>query len=402
MQGIRYGSEGEMESVQDSPAPGGTGWNFRVPVGRSRTGALVAAVRASATAAYTCPGCGSPLILRRGEIRSPHFAHNSSHPCSPETALHLGAKALVARIFRRRLNSPRAVLPNLEVPCSGSSLGRAGRRPTVCPGRAWFPLAGLEFDEVAEERITSEGLRPDVLLLHRGEPVLGIEVLVTHAVGARKAARTTYPWVELDAVRVIAAPRRWRPCGRGHPWTGHCMACQWVEQVARFASSEHDDPVEFAAELAAAGLGERLGAWLDRRSGRGQLRVVWRCPSCRRTNKRVVRREALVAAARATSLGPPILHEVRAWTREGPDIAIQYENTPEIARNSRMTPIPAAPHPVLRIHPDCRRPLRIQLWWTNRPWAFLCPRCGGDCMGTLPPAWEPVPAWETLSAMGNP
>ncbi len=31
---------------------------------------------------YYCPYCGTPLILKKGDIRQHHFAHRADHPCS--------------------------------------------------------------------------------------------------------------------------------------------------------------------------------------------------------------------------------------------------------------------------------------------------------------------------------
>jgi hypothetical protein len=253
---------------------------------------------------------------------------------------------------------------------------------------------------VAEERTTDGGLRPDLLLLHHGVPVLGIEVLVTHAVDARKAARTSYPWVELDAARVLAAPRDWRPCAQAHPWRGLCRDCRWAEQVAAVAYSDHDRPGGYAAELAAARFQARLGPWLEDRSRRGQPRLHWRCPACRARNRRPLRRERLAEAARASALGPPILPEVRIRAADGTVLAIQFGDPDGSGIRAPVTLLPAASLPVLRVRPDGKRPFHLQVVGTNRPWALLCSRCGADGCGTLPPSWLPLPGWASLDPDG--
>jgi hypothetical protein len=255
-------------------------------------------------------------------------------------------------------------------------------------------MSGLSYDEVAEERATPEGLRPDVLLLERGDPVLGIEILVTHEVDDGKASRTAHPWVELDALRLIAAPRIWRPHGWDHPWRGLCRDCHWGEQVAAVAFSEDNDPGEAAAEFAAALFHARLGSWLARQ-GRARPTLHWQCPACMAKNRRPLVRERLVDIARTTALGPPILPEVRLGTATGGAVAIQFA-APGVSRLRPAAILPDASLPVVRIRPDCRRPLRLHVTGTNRPRAFLCPRCGGDCCGTLPPCWSPLPGWAAV------
>jgi hypothetical protein len=259
-----------------------------------------------------------------------------------------------------------------------------------CPNRAWFQLADLAYDEVAVERATAGGLRPDVLLLHRGEPVLGIEVRVTHAVDDRKAARTTHPWVELEAGRILASPRVWRPGRMAHPWTGRCRSCQWMKQVVEFHGHPGADPFGFAAELAATLVGERLQIWLAGHDGRGRPRVAWRCPSCRRTCRRYLRRERLAGLGRCTALGPRRFPEIRLRCQGGPEVAIQFENDKPGSPGHPVRPLGVAGVPILRLLPDVRNPLQWRLCATNRPLAFRCDRCGGDCAGILPPSWTPV------------
>jgi hypothetical protein len=245
-------------------------------------------------------------------------------------------------------------------------------------------VCDLEFDEVAEERATPGGLRPDVLLLRQGSPVLGIEVLVTHAVDAAKAARTSHPWVELDALQVLAAPGAWRPGRMEHPWTGLCADCRWWDQLPLLDPSEPTDPGEIAAELAAAAFEARLLQWLRPRASRARPRIAWRCPWCRKANRRLLARERVLGAVRSTSLGPPILPEVIVQMAVGPPVSITFGFPQTRLRAGTILPLPHIPRPALRVTPDPRRPLRLDLNATNRPMAFICRHCGRDCLGVLP------------------
>lgn len=51
---------------------------------------------------FFCPDCGSAMLLKIGDIKTPHFAHKSLSPCGsgePESALHLQGKILLHQFF---------------------------------------------------------------------------------------------------------------------------------------------------------------------------------------------------------------------------------------------------------------------------------------------------------------
>lgn len=79
----------------------------------------IVAANASRDGAYTCPGCREPVILKRGEIVTPHFAHAMRDttavrcPYPPESPEHLAAKHLIWRELEHR---PWVNRIDLEVP----------------------------------------------------------------------------------------------------------------------------------------------------------------------------------------------------------------------------------------------------------------------------------------------
>jgi hypothetical protein len=360
-------------------------------VGVSPAGELVPARKAKGEVGYRCPGCGGPLLLRKGEIRSAHFAHKPDAHCAAETALHSGVKHWIAAILRKRLGDRRRGVPKIRVPCSGKGLPKAGGFQTRCPGQAWFPLGELEFDQVEVEGATAEGLRPDVLLLLKGVPALGIEVRVTHAVDESKAARSSHPWLEVDAMQVIGAPRAWKPCQQSHPWTGLCRACQWAEEVKSVTFSEADDPMEGVAELSAALFERHVNRWLASGTNRTRPGLVWRCPWCRKSNLRRLDRERVSGAARSSFLGPPIVPEVLLEVGRDAPVSIRFGFPRNPRRPWVILPLPEQGRPVFRVTPDPKRPSRLVLNGTNRPMAFICTRCQRDCLGSLPSPWIPCP-----------
>jgi hypothetical protein len=379
---------------ENRPREETVGREYKVPAGEAPTGRLVLARNARAGVSYRCPGCRCELVLRRGEVRSPHFSHKAIGSCSPETALHQGVKAWVALMLRRRLRGLRRGVPRLRVPCRGRQQPGDTCDEHLCPGEAWLHLADLDFDQVMVEEATPDGLRPDVLLLKQGSPVLGIEVLVTHAVDAAKAAKTSHPWVEVDGMQILRSPGTWKPSQASHPWTGSCHVCAWADRVMASRIQDWHDPADLVSQLAAAFFEEFIQAWLHSSSKRIKPALFWRCPWCRIRNRRLLRRDLLRSAAQASSLVPPCEPEVVLEPAEGPPIAIAFGFPRNPARPWQILPLPDAPGPRLRATPDPKHPHRLALNGTNRPSGFPCRRCGRDCLGSLPSPWIPAPWWE--------
>ena len=241
------------------------------------------------------------------------------------------------------------------------------------------------------ERESSVGLRPDVVLLKSGDPVLGIEVLVTHAVGEVKAGMTLHPWIELDAMKVAGSPRSWKPEAGRFPWAGLCPRCQRLEKIRAVSFSEHCDPGDFPAELAAEWFLEAFTTWHKDPRNRKHPRVTWRCPWCRKSNQRRLVRQAFRGASRASGLGPPIRPEVVLHLANGSDIFLAFAQPRSHGSRKATRLLEAMRAPVLQCKPNTANPLVLQMEGTNRPAAFLCHHCGGDCVGILPPPWTPLP-----------
>jgi hypothetical protein len=364
--------------------------DFRVPVGRNSKGGLVLATKASHGISYVCPGCEAPLVLRKGEVRAAHFAHKASGSCSTETALHRGVKVWIANLFRKCLKIPRTRLPKLLAPCRGAQGFGTAWLGKPCPVPAWFNLSDLAFDEVAEERGTPDGLRPDVLLLKDGAPVLGIEVLVTHAVGPSKAERTLHPWIELEAMRVLRSPMTWRPLAGRYPWTSQCRHCQFRERIEAIQFSEPCDPSDCVSELAAEFFLDAHREWLLNPRVRRCPRIVWNCPWCRKTNQRKLQRHAIRGASRSTGLGPPIRPQVILHLSNHSDVILAFALIHPPRSKVAIRLEKPGPTPVVLCKPDTTHPLKLSMQATNRPGAFICRGCGGDCAGLLSPPWIPI------------
>ncbi len=396
-----------MADDEDPPAGeapqrgGGSIQEFKVPVGEAPTGRLVLARYARPGTAYRCPGCHAGLVLRKGEVRVPHFAHKADGFCSPETALHLGIKTWIARMLCRRLRGVRRGVPRLRVPCGGRRDAFEREGPAPCPGEAWLHLADLDFDQVRVEEATPDDLRPDVLLLKQGRPILGIEVLVTHAVDSTKAARTSHPWVEVDAMQVLRNPGAWSPRQACHPWTRTCRVCAWANRIMDSRIPVWLDAADLVSQLAAAFFEDAITAWLASPSRRIKPALRWQCSWCRCPNQRGLRRDLLRSAAQASSLLPPCEPEVILEPVQGHVASIAFGFPRESNHPWRILPLRDAPGPRLRVTPDPKHPHRLTLNGTNRPGGFLCNRCGRDCLGSLPSPLVPVSWWEEREGVGD-
>ena len=179
-----------------------------LPLGEAPDGRLLRAsdVPAGLACGCSCPGCGAPLVARRGGRRAAHFAHATGRACAAahETVLHRLAKQLIADGAA------------LDLPEVASEHG--GRRRPVRPATTIRP-------EAATLERGLDGLRPDILATVAGRPLL-VEVAVTHPCGPEKLAlirERRLAAMEIDLSRVPrdaapealeravlrSAPRRW-------------------------------------------------------------------------------------------------------------------------------------------------------------------------------------------------
>lgn len=160
-------------------------------------GSIVRPSEAEEGGAYRCPGCGVDVILRRGELRRPHFAHRSGEGCSSESTLHRAAKRRLLQVI-------------------GEWKAGLGPRPCVSRPCPRYACVGGTVQDVlsdithAATEVRLEGsVVADVVLYRGDEPAAVIEVLATSRVGREKASRFKIPWVELRAEDILDRPYWW-------------------------------------------------------------------------------------------------------------------------------------------------------------------------------------------------
>jgi hypothetical protein len=127
-------------------------------------------VEQGASCGCACPGCGAPLIARKGNRNVHHFAHSSAD-CGHgvETALHRAAKEAIE--------------------AAGELLLPAVQFTSRSHNRSWT-IAEPQLMRPDSVRLESRigGIVPDIVLTANGRDLL-VEVCVTHAVDSNKLAK---------------------------------------------------------------------------------------------------------------------------------------------------------------------------------------------------------------------
>ncbi len=68
---------------------------LKVPLAADDAGRIVSPEEAAKDRNFYCPACAALLILRKGNLKTPHFAHKNGGSCAGETVLHVTAKKLI-------------------------------------------------------------------------------------------------------------------------------------------------------------------------------------------------------------------------------------------------------------------------------------------------------------------
>lgn len=190
-----------------------------IPMALDEEGRLHRAATAPREGRYFCPACGGPVLLRRGPIRVPHFAHRpdpaypASAACRPETAIHRAAKLQIRQAIAD-WKAGRGPQPVIQRHCA------------VCQRKVHQPLPDDLEEAVLEYRLP-DGFVVDVALMARGEVRAAVEIRVSHPVEEEKARRLPVPFVELDGHEVVEKPLEWRPIReRLRPY--RCRLCRKI------------------------------------------------------------------------------------------------------------------------------------------------------------------------------
>ena len=115
---------------------------------------------------HFCFGCSSEMIIKRGEINRPHFAHKAGLVCDPDTALHEAAKMNIVEGFTEAVETGKEYT-------TGFGCDR-------CGGDIAVNIAE-QGSGVASERSVVPGTRSDLSFRKSdGSCRLIVEIKVTH------------------------------------------------------------------------------------------------------------------------------------------------------------------------------------------------------------------------------
>lgn len=165
--------------------------DFITPFGM-RDGRLLTAedVPSGLACACTCPGCGTPLVAKKGDHKRWHFSHYRVQPSvnCVESAIHMAAKQVL-------LDHCGLVVPEVSFEISAKTVAgeTLHERDVLSPNRR------IRFDRTAAE-IPFDDVRPDVVG-YRGERQLLIEIYFRHRVDDVKREKLValgLPAIEID------------------------------------------------------------------------------------------------------------------------------------------------------------------------------------------------------------
>ena len=166
---------------------------------------------------YFCPACQDTVILRKGKIKTPHFAHKVSETCNQETIIHKTAKQLIVDVISD-WKSDKTNAPVLKRTCE------------ICRQSKDQPLPDKVECAMLEYKM-SDGFIVDVALMVENEPAAAIEIRVSHAVDENKAELLSVPFIELEGQKVVENPTVFEPI-QDHFLSFTCRTCKQAK--ARF------------------------------------------------------------------------------------------------------------------------------------------------------------------------
>ena len=179
----------------------------KTPFAKSGDNSIVFATTAQRKRKYVCVECSSPVVVRRGVKKVPHFTHLAQAACHGESHVHRSTKEWIKSVVTR---------PEFQVTCACSSCLKT------------FPLIKGNADLKAVVECKALSFVVDVALFAKGKVAGFIEVYYTHRTSAekRKQLESIAGWhcpvAEIQAVDLVREnfpltfasinPRRCKTC----------------------------------------------------------------------------------------------------------------------------------------------------------------------------------------------
>ena len=185
---------------------------------------------------YFCFGCDREMVMRRGDIRRPHFAHKVGFvQCEKDNTLHEAAKAFIRQGFLHAVATGAEY--QVQYPCK------------QCEAHISVNVA-IQGANIESEKTVVKGTRSDLVIFRPdGSPRVIIEIVVTHDLESDTKQRyeeTDYPVVTVkpswdilrDLRRAAIGSRILNIKGDKHRYCNDCRNIQKKEAAARAEEAE--------------------------------------------------------------------------------------------------------------------------------------------------------------------
>ncbi|SHF89037.1 Competence protein CoiA-like family protein [Caldanaerobius fijiensis DSM 17918] len=146
---------------------------------------------------YFCPSCGEQVILRKGTIRTAHFAHKPDSTCSKETVIHKTAKLLIQEVIQS-CEKDKTNFPIILRECK------------ICRNLVKRRLPNQIEKAILEYKLP-EGHIVDVALIANNKVVAAVKIKVFHSVNKEKEDNLKIPFIEVDGYDIVENPSVWKP-----------------------------------------------------------------------------------------------------------------------------------------------------------------------------------------------
>lgn len=158
------------------------------------TGNYASPVTADKKESYCCPECNADVILKKGLIKRPHFAHKQKRTCNffdkpSESQVHKDAQKLLKHVIEQ--NGRLVINQHVCKSCKSSK--------SSVPIREYDSLSAIRTEY--EFLYKDSRKRADVAFLHNGELVYIFEIMYSHK--TRECDRPE-PWFEFNATELIS------------------------------------------------------------------------------------------------------------------------------------------------------------------------------------------------------
>lgn len=176
---------------------------LKIPYAFTQNKNIVKPQKANKHDKFTCPQCDNKVVLKKGKIRQPHFAHKKDTECSLESVQHIIAKEMIVYACE---NPTNMIHPHHD-PLSPTDV-LIFRKCQKCGNGAYGNILVGDIGDIdaVETEVRVGNYRVDVAFMSCGIPEYAIEVVHTHKVEDKKwddFAKWEFPCIEVKCQDVI-------------------------------------------------------------------------------------------------------------------------------------------------------------------------------------------------------